>query len=196
MLQLTYAGTCLHCEAGFFKEDIGNLPCTPCPEHTTSPPGSVLRSACLCVTGMFRDEGGYCVQCSAGSFSETAGATSCDACPANSNSPAGSAEAAACVCNAGSTGPDGGGCALCGAGKFKAGAGSDACSACGAGTWNCWSYCFMKVCDLHYIAVCNTVLLLPASLLLPSPLPPFSPLPHALKCYHRGPWLCMYIMRV
>ena len=51
---------CEICDADSFKPTVGKGLCTPCPEFSSAPPGSVAKEACACNTGFYGPLGGPC----------------------------------------------------------------------------------------------------------------------------------------
>jgi len=115
---MVWPGYCVECPPGFFKANVSNEECTPCPANTFSnataaryaatcarcAPNAVSASAsvvCACDVG-FTAEGGACVACALGKFKHEVGAAPCTACPQNSVFLANSSEG--CVCAAGAQG--------------------------------------------------------------------------------------------
>jgi len=141
-------GTALHAVAVF-------SPCEKCPDGTTSPPGSVRKSQCVCMPGYSGPVGddyacvpcrngtynalegqegltAVCELCEAGKYASIGG-SSCVDCLAHSSSVPGSMSALWCKCNAGYSGEDGGTCVACAPGSYKDVLGNSPCVSCPVG---------------------------------------------------------------
>ena len=74
---------CAECEAGKYKPSSGGS-CLSCPDHATSPLGSVVQAACVCKAGYVESAGG-CAACGPGTY-HVSGSSTCAACRGNSTS--------------------------------------------------------------------------------------------------------------
>ena len=147
------AGPCEPCAAGKYKEVVGNVLCSNCPYHSSSPSKTLNNLDCRCNAGYTGDNGKECVACDPGKFKEepgdhtcstcaydtysTGGAPVCTECPANSTAAPASEALAACFCVLGYTGAlgianDGATCEPCPAGTYKSVHGNVACEPCPA----------------------------------------------------------------
>jgi len=117
-------GSCVKCDAGKYKNVVGNGVCVDCVAGTYS---TSLGANIITV----------CRSCVAGKYSTQIGAVSdiCQTCPENSASPSASDAKTDCKCNAGWT-ESTGSCVQCGAGKYKDVIGNEACVDCVAGTYS------------------------------------------------------------
>lgn len=134
---------CLACEAGKFKNTVGTLGCTDCPQNSQSLIGS---TDCVCVAGYTGPDGGACTTCVAGKYKATSGSAGCTDCGAGKYlTTAGATTESSCVaCAAGKYSTTVGAsvtatCLDCAAGKYLTTTGAaaeSACVACAAGTYS------------------------------------------------------------
>jgi hypothetical protein len=118
MVTMVWPGYCVECLPGYFKANVSNEQCTPCPANTFSnataaryaatcarcAPNAVSASAsvvCACDVG-FTVEDGACVACAFGKYKHEVGAAPCTPCPQNSVLLRNSSEG--CLCAAGAEG--------------------------------------------------------------------------------------------
>ena len=117
--------SCVACEAGKFKTNVGTGECTQCPRGKYS-------AVYLIATGLARD---MCKDCMRNTYS-SADNSKCSPCPFHAVSAIGSSSRSDCQCAKGYTGPDGRSCVACVAGKYKAVQGASACASCRAGKFS------------------------------------------------------------
>lgn len=74
------AGNCTACEAGAYKETVGSMPCTRCPEGHVSGIGAANCTAC--VPGKYAPPNSHspCIWCEIGKYSNTSAASSAATC--------------------------------------------------------------------------------------------------------------------
>ena len=112
--------------------------CATCPANSTSPPGSMSQTDCLCNIGYSGPDGGSCTPCPTGTFKEYKGVGTCATCPPNKyQDNTGSQTCKPCVslCEAGKyldgCGVDNSGsCALCPPNKYQPSTGQFECNVC------------------------------------------------------------------
>ena len=103
---------CIQCEEGTYKDQRGNVECTMCPGHKSSPVGSVLESDCVCIAGYYED------------------GVTCKSCPVGTTSLFGSTSILQCMCMPGWT-FNGERCTPCPPGSHKLMIGNEVpCTAC------------------------------------------------------------------
>ena len=86
--------TCVACEAGKYKDAVGDSACTACPANSNSSAGS---GNCTCISGYTGPDGGACEACEAGKYKVASGSDACTACAAGSSSSEGSTASTACI---------------------------------------------------------------------------------------------------
>ena len=160
------------CAEGFY---LHGSECNSCPDHMSSPIGSLDITNCTCNPGHAGQNGVSCQACGLGEYKSSSGSVACDlceegkyldqsagtaclTCPAQTSSLQGQAHVQSCSCIPGYTGPGGlVGCQQCDRGKYKHTKGSSQCISCSAGTYsdqmgnNQSSYC--SSCPPHMSSV-------------------------------------------
>tara|TARA_Y100000389_G_scaffold37286_1_gene31606 strand:+ start:22706 stop:31351 length:8646 start_codon:yes stop_codon:yes gene_type:complete len=92
---------CGECEAGTYKDVVGDNACTPCHDNSISPAGSTSADACLCEKG-YRKIDGNCQFCGIGEYKDTiSDATSCSICEFGTTLQIASTSVDQCLCNPG-----------------------------------------------------------------------------------------------
>ncbi|EKX31555.1 hypothetical protein GUITHDRAFT_149224 [Guillardia theta CCMP2712] len=128
---------CRACRPGEYKETIGNLPCTPCPnEGVLGPEGSTTVLNCMCGPGYSREGDGTCQPCQAGRWKESTGDAACTLCPPNSWSPEGNVNRSSCYCLPGFFTASPGVCVECPTGFYNEENGVDVCKRCPPFSWS------------------------------------------------------------
>jgi len=122
--------------------------CADCPSNSTSQPGSMDQTDCLCNAGYEGNNGGPCTICQAGTFKNSTGSGHCEECDIGKYKPnagigdcsscpqysitssSGSINITDCKCDKGYTGPNGDICTICESGKYKDVIGDSDCISC------------------------------------------------------------------
>jgi len=139
------------CAVGSFKSQEGDVACTPCSMHSTTPTvGAEALSQCLCVAPRYQKVSSACgcapgyfyvgasqtcetcpvgLYCAGTQVGGSLASTTATLCPANSVSGAGAVSLAACACKPGYSGANTA-CALCLPGSYKAATGPGPCDPC------------------------------------------------------------------
>ena len=148
---------CRPCQAGLYKDWVGQEICRPCPPFSSSLPGAARLVDCTCIPGYVGRNGSECSACAPGTFKNLSGPqectmcsqgkfsgelagvaeTVCEACPTNMTSQtSGAADASSCMCEAGfQRSIAGDRCLACPPGFFKTGIGDDDCEPCQRGKY-------------------------------------------------------------
>jgi|DEB0MinimDraft_4_1074332.scaffolds.fasta_scaffold00801_5 proprotein convertase subtilisin/kexin type 5 len=120
---------CDPCVPGTFKSIASSsLPCSSCPQYSTSLPGSTDLSDCLCLAGYTPGDG--CEPCQEGTYKVLVANIECSVCPDDTHSKLNSSSISDCLCVAGYESSDIG-CVPCAAGSSSSGYG-DTCISCGS----------------------------------------------------------------
>ena len=117
VLNATSDDVCQVCAPGTFAHE-GSVECNLCPENSSSPLGSGVRTNCTCDPGFSGPNGGPCEPCAAGTFTNTSGAGVCAPCAPGFYS----LEQATTACTP---------CASCGTEGFRRGCGNASEGDCG-----------------------------------------------------------------
>ena len=128
---------CRACTPGKYKDTIGNIPCTPCPnDGLLGPVASTTVINCMCGPGYSREEDGTCQPCQAGRWKESTGDVACTLCPLNSWSPEGNVNKSSCYCLPGFFTAFPGVCVECPTGFYNEENGADVCKRCPLFSWS------------------------------------------------------------
>jgi hypothetical protein len=136
-----YGGTgpygCRACTPGYYKDTIGNLPCTPCPnDGVLGPEASTTVLNCMCGPGYSREADDTCQPCPAGRYKESSGDAACTLCPLNSWSPEGNVNKSSCYCLPGFLTASPGVCVECPTGTYNEENGASECKFCPLFSWS------------------------------------------------------------
>ena len=94
-------GLCAPCPDGFFKDSVGNFPCSPCGTGTFSN-GTGSTEPCRCRQGYgFDEEIAQCRPCLPGEYKAVVGDTQCSRCSTNKTSMEGAMSPLDCQCRSG-----------------------------------------------------------------------------------------------
>jgi len=131
---------CVTCEAGKYKDKIGNSSCIDCiagkylssrgakietmciqcPQMSNSTRGSITIKNCVCDQGFTGPDQGPCTQCDHGKYKIVTGNSTCIQCFNNTNTTTqGASKENQCLCNPGFGSSVNSSCSLCEPGKFK-----------------------------------------------------------------------------
>ena len=112
---------CRPCQAGLYKDWVGQEICRPCPPFSSSLPGAARLVDCTCIPGYVGRNGSECSACAPGTFKNLSGPQECAMCSQGKFSGE-LAGVAACI--------------SCSPGSYKNATGSALCTLCEAGMYS------------------------------------------------------------